>query len=148
MVAAACLVALLLAGVAVVTAAQDDTDDASLAAVATQDETGPPGRERGERGDGHGPPTWVHGGDGSPPWAGKPGEKSWKPGKPSKEWKQRWRGLSEEQRADLMADLAREHARGMRRWADCVKAADDRAQRVGCERPLPPGLAKKAEPRG
>lgn len=139
-----CLGALLVATVVVVTTAQDDPEDASLAAVATQDDdTGPPGRERGERGDGKGPPPWAHGGEGSPPWAGKHSEKSWKPGKPPKEWKQRWRGLSEEQRADLMADLAREHAAGMRRWAECVADAGDRAARADCERPLPPGQAKK-----
>lgn len=129
--AALCLGALLVTGVAGVAVVTEDTP--SLAS----DE---PQRPEGERS--HGPPPWVHG-DETGPGAGKHGDKPWKPGKPSKQWKQRWRGLDGEQRADLMADLAREHARGMRRWADCVKAADDGAQRADCERPLPPGLAKK-----
>ena len=66
-----------------------------------------------------------------------------RPGKPSKQWQQGWRDLSEQERDDLMAELAREHATGMRRWAECVGAAEGGADRGDCERPLPPGLAKK-----
>ena len=47
-------------------------------------------------------------------------------------------------RAGEMAELAQEHADGMKAWAACVKeAGDDPAKRAACVKPLPPGLAKK-----
>lgn len=65
-----------------------------------------------------------------------------------KPWKKYWRSLPPAQRADLMARLAQEHADGMKRWATCVKSAgEDRSARATCERPLPPGLAKKRNAR-
>jgi len=42
------------------------------------------------------------------------------------------------QHAQRMARLAEKHAVAMRRWADCLQAG-----RSDCERPLPPGLAKR-----
>lgn len=143
---AMCLGALLVAGVVVTTTAQDDDADDALTTVATRDDDAePPRHRRGTKGrsDRYGPPPWVRGGP--PPWAGWQGE-SWKPSKPSKPpkpWHRRWGGLSEEERDDIMADLARKHAAGMRLWSDCVKESDDRTDRTGCERPLPPGQAKK-----
>ena len=155
---ALCLGALLVAGVVVTTTAQDDDADDALTTVATRDDDAePPRHRRGTEGrsDRYGPPPWVRGGPS--PWAGWPGE-SWKagkpskpskpskPGKPSKQWHRQWRGLSEAERDDVMADLARKHAAGMRRWSDCVKESDDRSDRTDrtdCERPLPPGQAKK-----
>lgn len=49
-----------------------------------------------------------------------------------------WKALTPAQKAKKMAELSREHARGMQKWADCVAAGRD-----DCERPLPPGLAKR-----
>jgi hypothetical protein len=40
--------------------------------------------------------------------------------------------------ARRMQRLARRHAAGMRAWAACTAAGRD-----GCEKPLPPGLAKR-----
>mgnify|MGYP006192591233 CR=1 FL=1 len=57
--------------------------------------------------------------------------------------------LTEDERADLMADLAREHAAGMRRWADCVDDAEDRLLfRRGDVVPMPmlPVTARFAAP--
>ena len=43
-----------------------------------------------------------------------------------------------------MADLVKAHEQGMKKWADCVAAAGtDTTKRGKCEKPLPPGLAKK-----
>ena len=145
-VVALCLGALLVAGVVVTTTAQDDDADDALTTVATRDDDAePPRHRRGTEGrsDRYGPPPWVRGGPS--PWAGWPGEswKSGKPSKPSKQWHRQWRDLSEAERDDIMADLARKHAAGMGRWGDCVKESDDRSDRTDCERPLPPGQAKK-----
>ena len=46
--------------------------------------------------------------------------------------------LTPAEKAKKMAELSREHAEGMEKWADCVAAGKD-----DCERPLPPGLAKR-----
>lgn len=59
-------------------------------------------------------------------------------------WKDAWRALTPAQREATMRGLARQHADGMRAWAACAgKAGADRSARAACERPLPPGLAKK-----
>jgi hypothetical protein len=49
-----------------------------------------------------------------------------------------WKSLTPAQKAKKMAELSREHADAMKKWADCVAAGQDE-----CERPLPPGLAKR-----
>ena len=49
-----------------------------------------------------------------------------------------WKRLAPAQREDLMTRLAREHAAGMKSYRAC--RSDGRAD---CEKPLPPGLAKR-----
>lgn len=49
-----------------------------------------------------------------------------------------WKKLTPAEKAKKMATLSREHADGMKKWADCLAAGRD-----DCERPLPPGLAKR-----
>lgn len=71
---------------------------------------------------GHGPPPWAH----SHAKAMHHGS-----GKA-------WKALSPGQRHNLMKRLSREHADGMKAFVDCVKAG-----RSDCEKPLPPGLAKR-----
>jgi len=56
----------------------------------------------------------------------------------TKGWHPTWKDLSPSQRRKTMTMLAHEHEVGMREWRRCV-AADQN----DCERPLPPGLAKK-----
>ncbi len=140
--AALCLGALLAAGVAVVVT--DDGGELAPAAV-QRDDDARPGWGRGRDGDehpgeGHGPPPWAHGGRDKADKAEK-AEKADKVrgrAKPSKEWKSQWRELSPQERADRMAELAQEHAEGMREWTRCL---DDDGE--DCVRPLPPGQAKK-----
>ena len=74
----------------------------------------------GRRGDGQGPPPWAHR---HGPKAGPGAE---------------WRKLTAQQRAEKMAELAKEHAQAMQKWADCLAAG-----KTDCVRPLPPGLAKR-----
>jgi hypothetical protein len=110
--------------------------------VAAQDpdDASPPGRQGGERPGagqdrGHGPPPWAHGpakGGGPPPWAHRPDA-----GK-APDWKSEWQAMSPRQRERTMRRLAEEHAAGMKAFGSCV--ADGRDD---CEKPLPPGLAKK-----
>lgn len=77
-------------------------------------------------------------GDGPPPWARA------HHGKPDAAWKKAWKALTPAQRAARMAELAQQHADGMKLFAACVKAAgDDSSARAKCVRPLPPGQAKK-----
>jgi hypothetical protein len=80
------------------------------------------------RGHRHGPPPWAHG-------HGRDGHGTQQPGKAALE---AWKKLTPTQKAKRMAELARAHADGMERWADCVAAG-----RTDCERPVPPGLAKR-----
>ena len=70
---------------------------------------------------------------GPPPWAHGHGVK--KPGKAALE---AWKKLTPAGKAKRMATLSQRHADGMKRWAACVAAG-----RTDCERPLPPGLAKR-----
>ena len=86
------------------------------------------GKDHDARGHRHGPPRWAHG-------HGANGHGARKPGKAALE---AWKNLTPAQKAKRMAELARVHADGMERWADCVAAG-----RTGCERPVPPGLAKR-----
>lgn len=71
---------------------------------------------------GHGPPLWSYG-------HAKMSHHG--PGK-------LWKVLSPGQRHDLMKRLSRAHAEGRKAFADCVQAG-----RSECEKPLPPGLAKR-----
>lgn len=106
--------------------------------TAEDDEPGPPpwaaapGQDADRRDrDGLGPPPWAaaHGRDGA---------------KADQTWKDRWRTLTPTQKARKMESLARAHEEGMRTWTRCVQGAgDDTAERSACEKPLPPGLAKK-----
>ena len=81
----------------------------------------------------HGPPRWAHGHGAN--GHGANGHGARQPGKAALE---AWEKLTPAQKAKRMAELARVHADGMERWADCVAAG-----RTGCERPVPPGLAKR-----
>lgn len=83
-------------------------------------------------------------GHGPPPWAALGHRGQARGHGADSDWKQAWRELTPAQRERTMADLAKAHAEGMQEWAECVSAAgDDHAQRAACERPLPPGLAKR-----
>lgn len=91
--------------------------------------------EKGDHGQHLGRPDWAHGGKADKRHANKG---------PDAAWKEAWRKLTPEQRAAKMAELAQKHADGMKKFAACVKdAAGDKAALGKCERPLPPGLAKK-----
>lgn len=89
-------------------------------AAATHASAGDDG-DRAETGE-TGPPPWAHG------HAGKQGHG---PGAA-------WKALSPTQRGDLMKRLTTQHAKGMKAFGACVKAG-----RSDCEKPLPPGLAKR-----
>ena len=84
-----------------------------------------------------------NGGLGPPPWARARGMGVDRGGTIDG-WQDDWRALSPAQKGRKMAALAREHEDGMRSWARCVRAAGtDTDRRRTCEKPLPPGLAKK-----
>jgi len=97
----------------------------------------------------HGSATLVeerrdHDGLGPPPWAHAGGRLGVQRGKAAQSWKDVWRALTPAQRTQKMAALSRAHEEGMRKWTRCVRAAGtDGAKRRACEKPLPPGLAKK-----
>ena len=93
--------------------------------------------------DGH-PPPWAHGGEhGVHGKQGKHGKKEGR-GADKRAWKKYWHNLTPAQRAAKMAELAQAHADEMKKFAACVKAAgDDKSKIADCEKPLPPGLAKK-----
>lgn len=83
------------------------------------------------------------GGPGPPPWASAGGANA-KRGNATDSWKDDWRALTPAQKTQTMASLARAHEDGMRNWTLCVRAAGtDAEKRRTCEKPLPPGLAKK-----
>jgi hypothetical protein len=128
MVAAVVLVALpgVAAGTALMSRAPDVPTPA--AAAGSDDQTEESSDDDSEKGDktrrGYGPPSWARQGH---------------PGKGTRSaWKDAWRDLSPAQRSDLMEKLAREHADGMKAFGACVEAA-----RSECEKPLPPGHAKR-----
>jgi len=82
-----------------------------------------------------GPPSWAHG-------HGRHGNgtKSIQ----DNAWKNAWQQLTPTQRSNKMAALAKAHAEGMRAWVDCVAAAGKSSVNLAkCEKPLPPGLAKR-----
>ena len=76
-------------------------------------------------------------GQGPPPWANNDRDKTKAKGK-AKGKNDAWKQLSPAARADLMTELVKEHEQGMKRFAACQEAGGD-----DCEKPLPPGLAKK-----
>jgi hypothetical protein len=79
-----------------------------------------------------------------PGWARAHKNHAARPGHADKAWKEAWHAMTPAQRERRMTELGRAHRQGMRQWAECVAAAgDDKAQRSECEKPLPPGLAKK-----
>jgi hypothetical protein len=91
-----------------------------------------PGRP-GEKRRGHGPPPWAHAGGTS-----DRGHHA------DTEWKHTWRELTPAQRQQRMRELADTHSDEMKEWRRCVAAAgQDDQERAGCEKPLPPGLAKR-----
>ena len=94
-------------------------------AAAASDVSEPP--ERG-RGDGQGPPSWV----GPPSVDGQRGNHG------HRAWRDAWKNLTLKQREQTMARFAEEHRVGMRAWARCVADGGD-----DCQKPMPPGLAKK-----
>lgn len=59
-------------------------------------------------------------------------------------WKDAWKALTPAERRDRMAGLVDAHRMGMKHFGACMRAADgDRAARAACDKPMPPGLAKK-----
>lgn len=105
-------------------ASSDSSDDSGHGRQHVDGAPEPPGRSKSHPGHktGHGPPPWAHGhgaGRGGPHADG-------------------WKELTPEQRATLMAELARRHTDAMKEWGRCVAA-----ERDDCVRPVPPGLAKR-----
>ena len=99
-----------------------------VAGVGSDDESAKSSAEEAEKHDktysGHGPPSWAQ-----QAHADKAKDKA---------WKDAWKELSPARKADLMKKLAHEHAEGMKAFSYCVEAG-----RSDCERPLPPGHAKR-----
>jgi hypothetical protein len=77
-------------------------------------------RQREKDDDGQGPPAWSNAG-----------------GNHSKN--DAWKQLSPDAKRDLMADLVSEHKAGMADFTECKRAGG-----TDCEKPQPPGLAKKS----
>ena len=123
-VGAVVAVALVVGLVALAIGDAPETVSEPVAATAADD---PAARGEGGRGEGHGPP----------PWAGSPKDREERRAS-HRAWHDAWKGMTPRQRDRTMARLAEEHAQGMRAWARCV--ADDGDD---CEKPMPPGLAKK-----
>lgn len=126
------LIASVLTTAAVLAPSTQDTPPAADAIVTTRG-----GAELAERGD-------DDGGLGPPPWAQASGRLGARRGKTDKSWKDDWRALTPAQKARKMEVLSRAHDQGMLEWTRCVRSAGtDGAKRRDCEKPLPPGLAKK-----
>jgi hypothetical protein len=126
---AAAAVALTVALVRLGVGTNHDVGPGPAAAQAAHDDEGAEGDTRSDRGRqaavGHGPPPWAQG-----PAGHAAGDK--------RAWHSGWIAMSPREREQTMERLAQEHASGMRSWAQCV--ADGRDD---CEKPMPPGLAKK-----
>lgn len=85
------------------------------------------------------PPPWAHGRKHRDGAADKHGK-----GKPDHSWKAGWKAMTPAERQARMDELAKEHADGMRAFEKCVAdARKDAARRAACEKPLPPGQAKR-----
>jgi hypothetical protein len=123
------LVAGIIAVLAVAAVRPDTGASVAPAAAAADDERDEPGKGEDMGG---GPPPWAHAnGQGKAHGA-------------DHAWKEAWTELTPAQKRERMAGLVRAHEQGMARWADCVAAAkNDPSERASCEKPLPPGLAKK-----
>lgn len=107
---------------------QSAADDGAAAVAQVPDPESP-----GDQGRGHGPPPWAHAGG-----TGARGHHA------DADWKQAWRELTPAQRRQRMQALAKAHTDRMTKWERCVAAAgQDEQQRAECEKPLPPGLAKR-----
>jgi len=121
------LVVCVLAAAAVLLLGTPDPSPASASNALTRVDD-----DEHDEGPGFGPPSWSHaGGRGQ-----VTGERH--------AWQEVWQALTPAQRSRTMAALARAHEEGMHAWNRCVRdAAGDRAQAQACEKPLPPGLAKK-----
>ena len=79
------------------------------------------------------PPAWSNAGGGGHD------DKQDKPDKKGKKGKDDgWKQLAPAERRELMAGLVREHKAGMADFTTCKQAGG-----TDCEKPLPPGLAKK-----
>jgi hypothetical protein len=120
---------LLFAGVPVVSSVITAGGGGDTAAALSLDEdqgqppaSHPSGPPAGADADRHGPPPWAHG------HGAKGQDKSLAS----------WKAMSGAQRAATMDRLVREHAAGMKKFSACVQAG-----RRDCEKPLPPGLAKR-----
>lgn len=100
-----------------VAAAGQDTD--------TSGDVEDPGDRGREWGLSHGPPPWV-----KAPGGGHASD--------GRVWRSAWGAMSPRERERIMSRFAEAHAAGMRSWARCVSDGSD-----DCEKPLPPGLAKK-----
>jgi hypothetical protein len=116
--AVAVVVALVTLAVAGLLGAEPDGLD--VAAGADEGSESSPEKQV-KKSRGHGPPPWAHGPKGD-----------------HKAWQRAWKKMTPQQREQTMTRLAQEHAAGMRAWVTCK--ADGRDD---CEKPVPPGLAKK-----
>lgn len=142
------LTALVLGGLFAVTAAlaSSQADGDHVAASAANRQAGETTATTTPR-DTHDPDEadGEDAGSGPPPWARSNKAAAMDHGK-NAAWKEAWRQLTPAQRARKMTTLANAHAEGMRTWKSCVDAAaDDETKRAECEKPLPPGLAKKQQ---
>ena len=111
--------ALLLATAIAVPALRAVLEAAPGAHATVTDEQPADDDEREASDQGHGPPSWANAG-----------------GRAT--GKEAWKRLPPDERRDLMARLVSEHRDGMRAFEECAQAGRD-----DCEKPLPPGLAKK-----
>ncbi len=91
-------------------------------------------QDEGDDGDAGDPPPWAR--DGGKGKGGGHGV--------DKAWQKAWHELSPAQKEQKMTALAAAHDRGMTAWTDCMAAGGKDASNGGaCEKPLPPGRAKK-----
>ena len=117
-------VALVVGLVALVVREAPASVSQPVAATASED---PSAGDENDRGEGHGPPPWAGGGHDKDDR--RQGHKA---------WHDAWKAMTPKQREQMMERLAAEHEDGMRDWVRCVADGGD-----DCERPLPPGQAKK-----
>lgn len=127
-------VALIVTLVWIVEGSSGDGPVAGTVAAAAQDDesegSGDSGDRRSDRGRG------ASAGHGPPPWAEGPGRGNDR--EDDRAWHEAWRDMTPQQREQTMSRFAEEHAAGMRAWGECRSQGRD-----DCEKPLPPGLAKK-----
>ena len=118
---------LLFAGVPVVSSVLAGGVEGAAALSLDEDKGQPPasnpsGPPAGADADRHGPPPWAHG------HGGKGQDKSLT----------KWKAMTGAQRRAAMDRLVDEHAAGMKKFSACVETGSR-----DCEKPLPPGLAKR-----